>query len=166
MYLPQTEFHMHSSSSSVPVRGYYYIPVISLDPKRQLLIFPYTFHSPLHTISLLRSHSLSASHCKSATTDASHKPLTPNPRHAPIFGAKNEADKLEMVSDDCSVESQLESQCSIWVCPLWWSTFSKQRCDCGFPFFASRRAKLPLTKLPWGALEPGTITYSSCKYCH
>lgn len=156
---------MHSSSS-VPVQGYYYIPVISVDPKHQLLVFPYTLHSPLHTISLLRSHSLSASHRKPATTDASHKLLTPNPRHAPIFGAKNEADKLEMVSDDCSIEGQLESQYSISKCPLWWSTYSKQRCEYSFLFFTSHRAKLVLIKIPWGALESGTITCCSCKYCH
>lgn len=97
------------SSGSVPVLGYYYMPVISSDPNHQLLVFPYTLthaYFPLPctlSLSLLRSHSLSASQCKPATTDASHKPLTPNPTHAPIFGAKNEVDQLEMASDDCCI---------------------------------------------------------------
>lgn len=93
-----------ADSNSVPVLGYYYMPFISLDPNHQLLVFPCTLtHTHTHftfpcTLSLQWSHSLSVSHRKPATTDASHKPITPNPTHAPIFGAKNEADKLEMVS--------------------------------------------------------------------
>lgn len=41
-------------------------------------------------------------------TDASLKPLTPNPTHAPIFGAKNEGEKPEMASVNLSLEGQLE----------------------------------------------------------
>lgn len=92
-----------TDSSSVPVQGYYCMPFISLDPNHQLLVFPYTLtYMDPHTLftfpcalSLLWSHSLSVSYREPATTDARHKPLTPNPTHAPIFGgAKNEADEL------------------------------------------------------------------------
>lgn len=42
-------------------------------------------------------------------TDARLKPLTPNPTHVPIFGAKNEGEKHEMASDHRGIEGQVES---------------------------------------------------------
>lgn len=101
-----------TDSSSVPVLGYYCMPFISLDPNYQLLVFPYTltymdphtlFTFPC-TLSLLWSHSLSVSYREPATTDARHKPLTPNPTHAPIFGGSEEWGGRALNVVGCSIK--------------------------------------------------------------
>ena len=145
-------------------------PAVSLSIHTISHTHTHTLHSPLHSLSLLRSHSVSVSHRKPATTDASHKPLTPNPTHAPIFGAKNEADKLEMASDDCSIRGQLESQRSVSECWLTGQVRLEQLVQNKalsrvFLFHPFRRPKLVVIKLPSGTTVSGACTCCSCKSC-